>query len=80
MEKYTIDIYLVDEVGFETNSTLCDITHLQLMELYALTSALKFPTKKILIHSKDLKRPKLCIEEYIILQAVVLTIEGLKQS
>lgn len=53
MEKYTIDIYLVDESGFETNTTLYNLSLSQLMKLYALTTVLKFTKKSILIHSQD---------------------------
>lgn len=80
MEKYTIEVYLVDEIGFETNITLYDISYSQAIELYALATVLNFQTKKIFIHLHEYFNSRVCIEELIILRTTNQLIEEIESN
>ena len=66
MNKYTIEIYLKDMTGYESTTTLIDLSYLDLLETYSLINALKFYEAKIFLTLTESNNEVMTIEEFII--------------
>lgn len=66
MNKYTIEVLLKDLTGYESTTMLFDLSYLELLETYALISALKYHETMIYIYTADNQSKIITIEEFII--------------
>lgn len=65
MNKYTIEVYLKDMTGYESTTTLFDLSYLELLETYAIINAMKFNETKIMLQTSEISSRLISIEEYI---------------
>lgn len=77
MTKYTIEIHHVEGNWFEPTTTIHNLSYIKLLELYALITALKFSTIKILLYLKNDNKSKVTIEDFIVSAAASRLIEEL---
>lgn len=66
MNKYTIEVYLKDMTGYESTTTLFDLSYLELLETYAIINAFKFNEAKIVLKTTDISARSISFEEFII--------------
>ena len=80
MNKYTIDVFLTDVTGYQSATTLLDLTYLELLEAYALINALKYHEAEILLHLAESNKEVMTIEEFIIFNSAERMIYELNQN
>jgi len=67
MQKYTIDVNLKDDTGFEIERTITELSYHNLLEVYALINALEFEHQSIQVHPANSHLSKISIQDFIIL-------------
>lgn len=70
MYKYSIDLSFVDYDGLETNTTLIEITYIEVLETDALMSALEYFGLQIKIHMFNTQSAWISIEEFFFYKSV----------
>lgn len=80
MSKYTIEVFLKDLTGFESTTILFDLSYLELLETYALISALKFHEAKVMLQTKEINTRSISFEEFVLSNSTEKMICELKNS
>jgi len=69
MTKYTIEIHHVEGNWFEPTTRLHNLSYIELLELCALITALKFSTKEILVETLINSSERIQIEALLLAKA-----------